>query len=173
MLREYLSWLGLFTTTKDGIKLLKKFKIFEHLIQIVDPTGYYDHFCQIILQSFDFGFASSTRRMLEVWITKCSPNLAKSIIELFRMLFRSGLNDFYFWCLPLLNKLVGYGNLEEIAATANDVLEEVCFDANSLNHLLSINEKILDSISLKAKSEQSDFFITKFLRSQRGFQVLR
>lgn len=107
--------------------------------------------------------------MLEVWITKCSPNLAKSIIELFRMLFRSGLNDFYYWCLPLLNKLVGYGNLEDISAVANDVLEEVCFDANSLNHLLSINEKILDSLSLKTKTEQSDFFITKFLRSQRGF----
>jgi hypothetical protein len=45
MLREYLSWLGLFTTTKDGIKLLKKFKIFDHLMQIVDPNGYYDHFC--------------------------------------------------------------------------------------------------------------------------------
>lgn len=52
---------------------------------------------------FDYGFASSTRKMLEVWIKKCSPNLAKSIIELFRMLYRSGLNDFYFWCLPFLS----------------------------------------------------------------------
>lgn len=50
--------------------------------------------------------------MLEVWINKCSPHLAKSIIELFRMLFRSGLNDFYYWCLPLLNQLIiGYGML--------------------------------------------------------------
>lgn len=145
MLREYLSWLGLFTTTKDGIKLLKKFKIFDHLMKLVDPNGYYDHFCQIILQSFDYGFASSTRKMLEVWIKKCSPNLAKSIIELFRMLFRSGLNDFYYWCLPFLSQLVGYGNLEEISAAAFDVLEEVCFDQNSLNQLLMINDKILDS----------------------------
>ncbi len=74
--------------------------------------------------------------MLEVWITKCSPSLAKAIIELFRMLFRSGLPDFYFWCLPLLNRLVAYGNLEEISAAAYDVLEEVCIDAESLNHLL-------------------------------------
>lgn len=63
---------------------------------------------------FDYGFASSTRKMLEVWITKCSPNLAKSIIEVFRMLFRSGLNDFYNWCLPFLNQLVAFGNYEEI-----------------------------------------------------------
>lgn len=86
--------------------------------------------------------------MLEVWISKCSPNLAKSIIELFRMLFRSGLNDFYYWCLPFLNQLVGYGNYEEIAAAAFDVLEEVCFDQNSLNQLLNINEKILDSLKV-------------------------
>ncbi len=104
--------------------------------------------------------------MLEVWIKKCSPNLAKCIIELFRMLFRSGLNDFYFWCLPLLNQLVGFGNLEEISAAAFDVLEEVCVDQNSLNQLLMINEKILDSLG---KSDKSDLFVTKFLRSQRGF----
>ncbi len=96
--------------------------------------------------SFDYGFASSTRKMLEVWITKCSPNLAKAIIELFRMLFRSGLNDFYYWCLPFLNRLIGFGNLEEIATAAFDVLEEVCFDQNSLNQLLLINDKILDSL---------------------------
>ena len=121
--------------------------------------------------SFDYGFASSTRKMLEVWINKCSPSLAKSIIELFRMLFRSGLNDFYSWCLPFLNQLVlvGYGNFEEISAAAFDVLEEVCYDQNSLNQLLSINEKILDSL----KGEQSDLFITKFLRSTKGFQILR
>lgn len=108
--------------------------------------------------------------MLEVWITKCSPNLAKAIIELFRMLFRSGLNDFYYWCLPFLNRLIGFGNLEEIAAAAFDVLEEVCFDQNSLNQLLFINDKILDSLR---NDHQSDLFITKFLRSQRGFQILK
>jgi hypothetical protein len=102
--------------------------------------------------------------MLEVWIKKCSPNLAKSIIELFRMLFRSGLNDFYFWCLPFLSQLVGFGNLEEISAAAFDVLEEVCFDQNSLNQLLMINEKILDTFRGE-RNEHSDIFIIKFLRS--------
>lgn len=58
------------------------------------------------------------------------------------MLFRSGLNDFYHWCLPQLNKLI-YSSHEEISAAAFDVLEEVCFEQNSLNQLLSINENIL------------------------------
>jgi hypothetical protein len=42
------------------------------------------------------------------------------------------------------------------------VLEEVCFDQNSLNQLLLINDKILDSLR---NDHQSDLFITKFLRS--------
>ena len=59
--------------------------------------------------------------------------------------------------------------MEEIAAAAFDVLEEVCFDQNSLNQLLNINDRILESL----KSEQSEMFIAKFLRSQKGFQMLK
>ena len=36
--------------------------------------------------------------------------------------------------------------MEEIAAAAFDVLEEVCFDQNSLNQLLNINDRILESL---------------------------
>lgn len=71
---------------------------------------------------------------------------------------------------------MGYGNLEEISAAAFDVLEEVCFDqnsqANSLNQLLMINEKILDTFRGDG-TEHSDLFITKFLRSQLGYQILK
>jgi len=91
------------------------------------------------------------------------------------MLYRSGLNDFYYWCLPFLSHLVGHVNNEEISAAAFDVLEEVCFDqnsqANSLNQLLMINDKILD-IFRGEGTEHSDIFITKFLRSEHGFQKL-
>lgn len=45
MLREYLSWLGLFTTSKDGISLLREFKITDHLQALIDSNGQYDHFC--------------------------------------------------------------------------------------------------------------------------------
>jgi hypothetical protein len=102
--------------------------------------------------------------LLEAWIIKCSPNLAKSIIELFRMLLRSGLNDFYKWCLPFLNQLL-ISNHEEIASSAFDVLEEACFDERSLNYLLSLNEKILQF----HRGDYSDLFISKFLRSEKGF----
>ena len=43
MVRELISWLGLLSANKHGIKLLLKFKIFEHTEQLIDSNGYYDH----------------------------------------------------------------------------------------------------------------------------------
>jgi hypothetical protein len=128
MLREYLSWLGLFTTSNDSINLLKEFKIIDHIEALIDSNGQYDHFCQIVLQSFDYGFKQGQpRRLLENWIIKSSPNLAKSITEIFRMLFRIGLNDFCQWCMQFLYQNVLSSN-PEVSSAAFNVLEEVCYD---------------------------------------------
>jgi len=142
MLRELLSWLGLFSNSKEGIQLLTKFKVFDHLEMLVDHNGYNDHVCQIVLQCFDFGFESPCRPMLKIWALRSSPNLAKSIIEYCRMLHRQGLNDFYDWCLPFLYQHLALEN-QEISAAAFDVLEESCFDEHSLNYLLNQNDNIL------------------------------
>jgi len=115
---------------------------------------------------FDYAFHDAPRRLLEAWVQKCSTNLAKSIIELFRMLFRSGLNDFYSWCLPFLNQLVHISD-DEISAAAQDVLEEVCFDENSINNLIQVNENVLEF-----QRGEDYSFISKFLRSERGFKIL-
>ena len=94
MTREYISWLGLFTTVKDGIFLLRKFKIYDHLYHLADQTGLNDSFCQIIIHSFDYRFEEEPRTLLGMWLNKCSPYLSKEIIEILRTLYRSGLNDF-------------------------------------------------------------------------------
>jgi hypothetical protein len=39
-------------------------------------------------------------------------------------------------------------NHEEIASSAFDVLEEVCFEEKSLNQLISVNEKIIELQSM-------------------------
>jgi len=135
MLREYLSWVGLFTTSKDGISLLREFKITDHLQALIDSNGQYDHFCQIILQSMEYGFVGPTRQLLESWIYKSSPNLAKYITEIFRNLFRSGLNDFSQWCMQFLYQMVISSN-EEVSQSAFSVLEEVCCDPSSMKYFL-------------------------------------
>lgn len=136
MVRELLSWLGLFSQTTEGIKLLQKFKIINHLTYLIEANGYYDHVNQIILNSFEFSFDSPSRRMLRHWSTSnCSPLLTKSILEYCRLLHRSGLYDFYQWCLPFLMMQAAHKD-RQVSATAFDVLEEACFDEDSLNQLL-------------------------------------
>jgi len=132
MVRELISWLGLLSANKHGIKLLLKFKIFEHTEQLIDSNGYYDHVSQLILNSFAFGFQSPSRSMLQKWSMHSSTLFSKSILEYCRMLHRSGLHDFYEWCLTFLTQHAASKD-KQISATAFDVLEESCFDENSLN----------------------------------------
>ena len=45
MVRELISWLGILSSSNECInQLLRKFKIFDYLEQLVDRDGYYDHF---------------------------------------------------------------------------------------------------------------------------------
>lgn len=64
MLRELISWLGLLTTSEECISMLKRAKIYNYLEIFVKDEGYYDHFSQIILNSFAFGFEGPSRKML-------------------------------------------------------------------------------------------------------------
>ncbi len=36
MIREYVSWIGLFTSSKFGLELLVEFKIFDYLMKLVN-----------------------------------------------------------------------------------------------------------------------------------------
>lgn len=92
---------------------------------LVKEEGYYDHFTQIILNSFAFGFEGHSRKMLVKWAQSSSPMFTKSIFEYCRMLHRIGLHDFYDWCLPFLTTHATLKD-KQVSATAFDVLEEAC-----------------------------------------------
>ena len=73
MVRELISWLGILSSSNECItQLLRKFKIFDYLEQLVDRDGYYDHFTQIILNSFSFEIDSPSRRMMRRWVNLSS-----------------------------------------------------------------------------------------------------
>lgn len=59
MIREYISWIGLFSSTKNGIEMLNNFKIYETLRSYVSPQGTYDHILILLLFCLDYGKASS------------------------------------------------------------------------------------------------------------------
>ena len=72
MFREMISWIGLFTSNPETLKLILRKKeesnIFTYLRGLADETGYYDHLLQIVLHSFDFGvIGSPARDLLQHW----------------------------------------------------------------------------------------------------------
>ena len=147
MVRELLSWLGILSSSNECIALLlRKFKIFDYLEQLVDRDGYYDHFTQIILNSFSFEIDSPSRRMMRKWVNVSSQMFTKSLFEYVRLLHRSGLHDFYNWCLPFLTHHTSI-NDRQISAAAFDVIEESCYDESSLNQLLSqMDTRIIENL---------------------------
>jgi rapamycin-insensitive companion of mTOR len=59
MIREYISWIGLFSSSKHGLEMLAQFKIFEKLMEYVDDKGTRDHILIVLLFCLDYGKASS------------------------------------------------------------------------------------------------------------------
>ena len=128
MTRELISWLGLLSTEKHGLKLLTKFKIFDYLQKLMDADGYYDHLILLMLNTFIFhvGFDDSPKEMLRVWCKVSSPLLSKNILEYFRMLYRA---EFYshHWFMPLILNFA-FDKDRSVSQVAFDVLEESCQD---------------------------------------------
>lgn len=91
MTRELISWLGLLSQEKHGIKLLSKFKIFSYLEQLIDADGYYDHLILLILNTFifDTNFSMQPKFMVEHWSRSSSSLLSRNILEYFRLMFRN------------------------------------------------------------------------------------
>ncbi len=55
MIREYISWIGIFSTTKYGLEMLESFKIFSSLRNLVLEDGSRDHIIILVLFCLDFG----------------------------------------------------------------------------------------------------------------------
>ena len=105
---------------------------------------------------------------MKKWLSVSSQMFTKSVFEYCRMLHRSGLHDFYIWCLPFLTHHTSMSD-RQISQAAFDVIEESCYDEGSLNQLLTqMDPKIIQDLQ-----RQGDLFVAKFLRSEIGFFLLK
>jgi len=166
MSREYLSWLGLFTQSKNGIELLRKSDIFTHLKKLADQSGLCDYLCMIIINSFDYRSDDEPRNLLQLWIEKGSSDLILYIIEHLRILYRSGLNTFSSWCIDILVTQI-YSKDVQIALKALNVLKEVCENEDLMHALLNKWPQI-DKLQLGG-----DSFLARFLRDEVGIKFFQ
>jgi hypothetical protein len=174
MMREFISWLGIFTTKIDGIRMLQRKNIFNALKNLIDPSGINDTFCQIIIRSFDYRLDSEPRLMLIEWLAKGSKNIKLEIFEVFRTLYRSGASDFSTWCLPILINYSFSGISEgneayyahpDVRNKALSILKEVIEDPIILDDI--VNLPYFDH-----KHFNNDTFLIKCLSHPVALQVL-
>ena len=147
MMREFISWIGLFTTKIDGIRLLQRKNIFHTLKLLIDPSGINDTFWQIIIRSFDYRIDSDQRILLVEWLAKGSKHIKLEILEVFRTLYRSGASDFATWWLPILINYSFAGISEgnearychpDVKTKALSILKEVIEDPVILDDIVNL-----------------------------------
>jgi hypothetical protein len=161
MSREYLSWLGLFTQSKNGIELLRKYDIFTQLAKLAESSGICDYLCMIIINCFDYRSDDEPRNLLQLWIQKGSKDLVLYISEHLRILYRSGLTTFSSWCIDILVTQI-YSMDAQITLKALNVLKEVCENDEIMCALLNKWPQ-LDKLQ-----QGGDSFLARFLRIERG-----
>jgi len=97
MMREFISWLGIFTSKNEASKILDKRHVFSALKNLIDEQGVNDTFCLLVMRSFDCRNDSYTQDLISEWLKKGSKNIKLEIFELFRTLYRSVAADFTTW----------------------------------------------------------------------------
>ena len=164
MIREYISWIGLFSSTKHGLDLLATFRMFESLMSLVDKTGKRDHILILVLFCLDYGKEGRSREFLQFCLENGSKNLIKAGLDLLRLLYRSELNDFSKWGIDLLvTKL--YSD-EDISQIALSVIEEITQDPDFMHMFIERWPKLID-LGKNGKN-----FLITLLSIKQGFEYL-
>jgi len=166
MIREYISWLGLFTQNKKAFKLLSTSNILNYLEKLADTYCLSDHICMLITSVFNYSSEKEPRDLLRAWTQKGSKDLILYIIEHIRTLYRNKVNGFELWCVDILVELIN-GKDNDIVLRALDVLNEICEEKQLLYEVLSKQPQI-DKLQLAG-----DELLIKLLCTEPGVKYLQ
>ncbi|KAL4497964.1 hypothetical protein ABPG72_014821 [Tetrahymena utriculariae] len=167
MIREYISWIGLFSQMKQGQKLLEEAKIWDTLKNYVTiDKGKRDHILNLILYCLDYGKENNSREFLQFCLEKGSINLQKSCLELLRLLNRSEFIDFSKWGIELIVQKLDLNQNEDIRMKALSVAKEVTQEKQYLMEFLKKQPCLQDL------GKEGDQFLITLLSSDLGFEYL-
>lgn len=175
MMREFITWLGIFTSTIDGSNILASRHVFSALKNLVDPMGINDSFCQLVIRSFDCSNDTNTQTLFIEWLKKGSKNVKLEIFEVFRTLYRSGSSEFTTWCLPSLI-MYAFNEIYEEYDTTGDLHPEVQNKALSILKEAIEDNCILDEIVRQPyfgdDKLNNDSFLIKCLSHPKALEIL-
>lgn len=140
MLREFFSWIGLFTQTKQGIDLLVEQNIFETLKQFIKKSGSRDHLIRAVLFTMNYSF-DQTKNLLVHCLAAGSPGLRISGLTVIKLLHKAEQQDLLSWVRDPILKQLSH-KCDQLVDAAVSTIETLTADENSLT-IFFRNSKIL------------------------------
>lgn len=160
MAREYFKWIGLFTSSRAGRKLIKAYQIDTKLMRLAGA----DHLTPVLLPQLDYRDPTS-RDFLSFAMQSKSQFIRKNSMEHLRLLYRSGTFDLSWAIRELVNHL--YSADVESTRCALSVLDELCQDRENLKAFIATGPQALTNLG-----ERGTKFLIRFLSSSSGFEYL-
>lgn len=161
MMREFLKWIGLFTYSRNGRKLLKDYGLDTRLMKLATA----EHLSPVLLPCLAYRNQTS-KDFLSFAMQGRSQFVRKCAMEQLRSLYRAGIFDLSWAVRELVNQL--YSPDRETVACALSVLEELCEDQINLNSFIATGPQALTTLGEAGKK-----FLIKFLSSVDGVNYLK
>jgi hypothetical protein len=162
MLREFFSWIGLFTQSKAGVDLLIEQGIFETLKLLVKKSGSRDHLIRAVLLTLNYNF-DGPKNFLVHCLSNGSSGLRICCMTIVKLLHQSEMSDLLSWAREPVLKQVST-KYEPVIDAALSTIDLLASDENSLVKILK------DSKILINKKTQP--LLMKYLNTEDGFDYL-
>ncbi|XP_056646449.1 rapamycin-insensitive companion of mTOR [Diorhabda sublineata] len=163
--QSYFLFIGQFSRTEVGIKVLENINLFKNLKELATTTNH-DCYVKLIISSLEYIFPGPSRDILEAVII-CNQEASRLYATQFLLvLLRAGNPLFSSWAIQLLvNQL--YDKSPAIFLSALATLHEACELPECLDALIEINP------NLGKLGEKGTLLFVRFLSLENGFNKLK
>eukprot|EP01094_Clydonella_sp_ATCC50884_P020972 TRINITY_DN4492_c0_g1_i1.p1 TRINITY_DN4492_c0_g1~~TRINITY_DN4492_c0_g1_i1.p1 ORF type:complete len:1201 (+),score=424.78 TRINITY_DN4492_c0_g1_i1:147-3605(+) len=174
MAREYFTMIGKLTSTKSGLHLLNKFKVFDYLGPMSVMPGR-DDLCHLIMTSLDYNIAGPSRILLAKSLLAKSKVVRYLAAKQMRVLLRANVSGFHEWGVHLLVKQLADTD-SKVALVALSVLDEAADDSACLDSIIKKGcfEQLVNfpEMSEVKHPEKGNNLLMRFLSRSSGFKYL-
>ncbi|KAG5892421.1 hypothetical protein JTB14_003357 [Gonioctena quinquepunctata] len=162
--QSYFLFIGQFSRTDVGNKVLEKISMFKKLMELATTTNH-DCYVKLIISSLEYIFPGPSREILESVLTCNLESSRLYATQFLHILLRAGNPLFSSWAIQLLvNRLFDKSRSVYLSALAT--LHEACELPDCLEALININP------NLEKLEEKGTLLFARFLSLEKGFNKI-
>nr|XP_023027367.1 rapamycin-insensitive companion of mTOR [Leptinotarsa decemlineata] len=162
--QSYFLFIGQFSRTDLGLKILENINMFKKLKELATTTNH-DCYVKLIISSLEYIFPGPCREILESVLTCGWESSRLYATQFLHILLRAGNPFFSSWAIQLLvNQLADKSR--SVYLSALNTLHEACELPDCLDVLININPK------LENLGEKGTLLFVRFLSVEAGFKKI-